>query len=989
MVWGWGMGAVSGRWGLWALVVGLIAGCADRERATMADGRLTATPGGVDFQRVAVFDGREAEVTLRNVGRARITVDEVWVEGPDGAYLANFTHEGPHSLLPGSECALKVRFAPMETGPLPATLVIRSDAKLEPVLRIPLQGAGVDAWARVSPHRLDFGRIEADSSKTLGVTVENPTDMPVEVLPRLVGADKDEFSIAPVTLGPGEKRELPLTFSPVRVGRKSVALAVMPCRGCADVPVHVAAEALDRAVVAEPPELDFGGVPIDKDKKLFSRIRNISTEPMTVTRLELDGRDVSFSAAAAGFPLVLQPGEVREWELRYSPGHMGPAEDAAHYHVESKRNPRTSVALMGHGGAAELCVSPVAHDFGQRPLGSKTPLVVNIKNCGSENGGPLRISSLEFEPDSTGPVQFNHSALPLPHTLGPGDEINVKVFFEPTRDGAATGALVMTTNAFNAGTVRLDFRGVAQRHAPCELAITPEALNFGTIPPGKGAILAVKLENRGRDLCPVKNIRIRDDGGGVFRLPGGELDGIVMLPNDWFALQVAFNATPTGGTFQGTLQIEQGDPANPLILVPMQAHSQASCLVPTPRFVDFGVGRKDCPPLPRQVNYINACRGPITVSGVRLGPGTTDVEFSLRSAPTPVPFTLQPGDAFSAEVQYFAQVAGMNVSPLFVDSSDLPQPLLVPLLGESSKRVDKTDTFVQQDGSKVDVLFVVDNTASMVEEQPRFINALPAFVSTALDKRVDLRVAVTTTGITPESNMCPGGAQGGEAGRFFPVDGSRARVLSHSTPNLDTRLQANAQVGQCASVEQGFEAVRRALSEPLVSGADDPRTPQPNDGNAGFLRDEAALVVVFVGDEDDHSPDSVDTYVRFFRTKKGEFQPQRMTIYAIAPTGAACGTAGGAGTRYAEAAARTGGEVLSVCAADYTPLLRSVATKAFSPQDRFPLSELPDPGTVVVRVNGTPVSTGWSYDSAANTVVFSPGPAPGARVEIAYRRACR
>ena len=44
--------------------------------------------------------------------------------------------------------------------------------------------------------------------------------------------------------------------------------------------------------------------------------------------------------------------------------------------------------------------------------------------------------------------------------------------------------------------------------------------------------------------------------------------------------------------------------------------------------------------------------------------------------------------------------------------------------------------------------------------------------------------------------------------------------------------------------------------------------PLPNDGNAGFLRDEAALVVVFVGDEDDHSPDSVDTYVRFLQTRR-------------------------------------------------------------------------------------------------------------------------
>ena len=164
-------------------------------------------------------------------------------------------------------------------------------------------------------------------------------------------------------------------------------------------------------MVAEPPELDFGGVPIDKDKRLMARIHNISTEPMTVSRLELEGTDASFShASATDFPLVLQPGEVREWELRYSPGHMGPAEDTARFHVVSRRNPITPVKLQGHGGAAELCVSPVAHDFGAQPLGSKTAVMVNIKNCGSENGGPLKLTGLEFQPDPSGPVQFNHRA---------------------------------------------------------------------------------------------------------------------------------------------------------------------------------------------------------------------------------------------------------------------------------------------------------------------------------------------------------------------------------------------------------------------------------------------------------------------------------------------------------------------------------------------------------------------------------------------------
>jgi len=485
----------------------------------------------------------------------------------------------------------------------------------------------------------------------------------------------------------------------------------------------------------------------------------------------------------------------------------------------------------------------------------------------------------------------------------------------------------------------------------------------------------------------VKNIRMGDTGGGVFSLPGGELEGLIVYPGDSFSFMVAFAAPLTGGDFTGTVQVDQWDPDNPRVVVPLSAHSQGACLVASPRYVDYGVSRPDCSPAPREVNYINACRAPVTVSDIYIGAGTSDGEFVLSDSPPP-PITLAPGGAFSVQVDYLAQVYGLNLSPLFVQSSDLPEPLLVSLVGESSKRMDKTDQFVQQDGAKVDVLFVVDNTASMVEEQPRLRSAMPAFVDAARARGVDLHLAVTTTGIDASTNACPGGAQGGEAGRLFPVDGSRPRILTLQTPDLASVLQQNVSVGQCAALEQGFEAVRRALSPPLVNNADDPRTTQPNDGNLGFLRDEAALVVVFVGDEDDHSPDSVDTYVRFLRARKGENQPQRMTLYAIAPTATGCPTSGGGGTRYAEAAARTGGEVISVCEPDYSPLLRTVASKAFSPQDRFPLSDLPDAGSISVKVNGVAVTTGWTYDGATNSVVFSSAPAAGAKVDIYYRRAC-
>lgn len=964
-----------------------VAGCADRQRATLADGRLSVTPGGADFKRVAVFDGRAQEFTLRNVGRSPVRVLEAWIEGAEGAYVARLASEGPAQLAPGADTRVAVTFAPRASGDLAGTLVIRSDSVAEPLVRVPLSGTGVFAIAEVHPERLDFGRIEAQAEKTLTLSLYNPSDLPVQVRPRMVGADLDEFVLAEVELAPGERRALPVTFAPGRVGRKQVALAVQPCRGCADKAVAVRAEALDRAILAEPSTLEFGPVPVDRDTTLTTVVRNVSTEPQQINGLTLAAGEAGFTTASDfPAPLVLGAGEERAVEVRYSPGHQGPALSEATFSVVSRRNPTTVVALHGFGGAPEICISPSSINWGKKPLYSKNGVTVNVKHCGSDTAGDFVLEELRFE-DGADVGQFSLGNAGMPRTLKPGEETSFRVFYEPDRLGVAQATLLLRSTAFNGVAVPITLKGEAEEHAPCDVVLTPQAVDFGTVVPRRGAVLGVKVANRGADLCAVKNIRLQDDAGGAFYMPGGAIDGLIMYPGDWFSFQVAFNAPATPGDFAGMLQVEVANPATPRLLVPLTAHVQGSCLVPEPRFLDWGLARPDCPPPTRTVRLTNNCSAPVGVTDVRIGAGTTDSEFSIvRLRDTP--FTLAPGDSFEVEVDYAAQVPGMNLSPLFVATNDLPRPLLVPLVGESSKRVDKTDTFIQQDGKKVDVLFVVDNTASMVEEQPRLVSAMPAFASAALGRGVDLHVGVTTTGIEPVSGTCPGGARGGEAGRLFPADNSQPRILTQATPNLGAQLQKNVQVGQCAQVEQGLEAVRRALTEPLVSSADDPRTSLPNDGNKGFLRSEAALVVVFVGDEDDHSPDSVAAYVRALQDIKGGNQPQRVTLFAIAPTDRTCSTAGGTGTRYAEGAQRTGGEVLDVCASDYAPLLQRVANRAFSPQDRFPLTEQPDVPTIEVRVDGTQVTGGWTYDAASNSVVFTTLPPAGARIEIYYRRVC-
>lgn len=163
-----------------------------------------------------------------------------------------------------------------------------------------------------------------------------------------------------------------------------------------------------------------------------------------------------------------------------------------------------------------------------------------------------------------------------------------------------------------------------------------------------------------------------------------------------------------------------------------------------------------------------------------------------------------------------------------------------------------------------DILFVVDNSSSMSQEQAKVVAQLSAFLDSLANAPVqnDFQVAVVSTAVTMYANDCAGGAgvveAAAEAGRLqlgkdlagaVRADSQR-KLLRFDDPELLEQFglligQGTAGVGQ----EMGFEAMRRALSEPLASVALDASPP----GNAGFLRPGSRVLVVVVTDEDDCS----------------------------------------------------------------------------------------------------------------------------------------
>jgi hypothetical protein len=160
---------------------------------------------------------------------------------------------------------------------------------------------------------------------------------------------------------------------------------------------------------------------------------------------------------------------------------------------------------------------------------------------------------------------------------------------------------------------------------------------------------------------------------------------------------------------------------------------------------------------------------------------------------------------------------------------------------------------------KVDLLFVIDNSGSMADEQVSLVASFSGFVAgikSALATADSYHIGVVTTDAysSNEAGCQTLGAlvtqTGGDSAsnmNCLPF-ASGKRWLDDTEPDLDSKFACIAQVGVSGSGDEvqaqaGYTAVTLSMN-------------QPGACNDGFIRPDALLVVVFITDEDD-APDCV------------------------------------------------------------------------------------------------------------------------------------
>jgi hypothetical protein len=923
-----------------------------------------------------------------------------------------------------------------------------------PVLEIcSTDGAATVCGAPGGSFDVDFGSAAPGSVVKRTILLRSKGTRPLSLQGLNLTGDAD-FAIDPAdlvkTLAPGESAEVAATFTPDRAsgGLRGAQLVVSnddPRQGKALVNLVAVGEAprlcfcvgSDGERCTPTATADFGKVDVGATAAKYLRLQSCGEKPLTLKRLEVTSGGPVFAvqAPSLGAGRTLAPGDrLPDVPLAFAP----PAEDKFLGRLEIETDVQSGyVGLVGEGGASGCkleAASPVL-DFGQVAVGSTGKRDYTLANRGTV---ACEIPSAPVITAGAA-VAFGLENLPTSAvSVAAGATVKFTVTYRPA-DATGPDEGEMSIGYGAAGSVaqlKVALKGTPAAQAKCVLTALPgtgnnaasRRLNFGQVLKGTEKVLPVTFQNVGSAECRLNSWRVTSipmpglpNDANYFKVkqapqqqlaPGqSTILGMAFTPDAAREFGSPFGQAPLPLPFPGGapgLKIEvttsdtasfngatcSGGGAAGCVGWEMLGQGVESSLRVLPSDLDFGKVTLGCQSRELKVTIYNTGRATLNIKSFRVDPPAPPAPgvatFRVRAPPIPAGgLPLTGGSQMSISVVYRPPDAAIHTGTLFIESDatnvQAANPYVtVGLKGEGTTESRQVDTFDQSARPKTDVLFVVDNSGSMGEEQGRLGDNASTFLNVAQQLNTDFQVGVVTTDVTAS----------GQSGKL-QTTGGLPKITANgpsAASNLRSIVRSLGTNGD--SDERGLDAMVAALSVPLVN---DPAA------NAGFLRPDAKLAVVVVSDEEDGSNSPVDFYVDFLKNLKGQYNSALVSFSAIVGDASPSQNSQGApgctspdgdavsGDRYIAVANRTGGKVRSICSANWGQIAADLGLDAFASRSGFPLSRPADPASIQVKVNGQPSPAGrWTFDAAANTVVFSGAnlPPAGAVIVIEYEALC-
>jgi hypothetical protein len=264
------------------------------------------------------------------------------------------------------------------------------------------------------------------------------------------------------------------------------------------------------------------------------------------------------------------------------------------------------------------------------------------------------------------------------------------------------------------------------------------------------------------------------------------------------------------------------------------------------------------------------------------------------------------------------------------------------------------EEFQLSEAGMIDFLLVIDDSASMDDEQSMVATGLSSLISEFKD--TNWQIAVISM-----SDPCV----------------STSNLIKKTDANIDRKFSAAVKKPlDRRATEQGFPMSIQALKG------------QCNGALRPWLRDGSSVGILIVSDEDNcgSNPGEQDRcknivgknpseMVAFMRSIRAQADAK---IYALVDHDGTCKDAGGTGLMYVDAVNQTGGSIGSICndyttAGGYSEFLKSVSKDVSRIIKRqFTLSAVPDMAQFNVAVDGVDLGTNGVLSIKGNIVTIDP-----------------
>jgi len=476
-----------------------------------------------------------------------------------------------------------------------------------------------------------------------------------------------------------------------------------------------------------------------------------------------------------------------------------------------------------------------------------------------------------------------------------------------------------------------------------DIRVLPSFLNFGMLGDGDDPVVKTfDIFSIGGEPLDIEALRIDSEVGSFTILT--ELEESYLAVGDSVTIDVAFEPFAAHGQ-SGQAVVVSNAELKSEVAVELLGEGTIPQLEISPDPLNVGTTYVGCE-IPTEVELTNVGTDSLDIFTV----GQEGDAFQMTSALS-LPMTLEPDESVSVYMEFEPLDQGETESTLTVTSSEPMGEREAIQFGTGEFGANYDEEWVVPANPPSDIIFYVDQSGSMSDDQARLATNFGTFISELATYSTDWQIVVANA-----DNGC--NAHGG--------------VLRPEMSDYETRFQSAVSSGGGFWTEAGLTITSNAVDNT-----------DPGECNYGFLRPDAMLHIIMVSDEVEQSSSSWTWYMDKIVAKKGSSANVKFSAIAGDYPGG-CATAD-AGDGYYQPVMATDGVFLSICSDWATPTNLSMLAAASVQMAAFELDATPAPTTIHVYVNGTERLSGWHYDAGDNTVVFDEGvPEEGDTVRVTY-----